>query len=262
VADHPSIPPTEVLFGLRGVGVTFGADAALHDVSLELRPGTSVALVGPNGSGKTTLLRLLAGLLQPSTGALRRREGCHVAYVAQHQHQHRYMPLSVEEVLRMSRYRERGLLGRLRAPDREAIAGAAARLDVAGLLHRSFGDLSGGQRQRVLMAGAVAAEADAILLDEPVTGLDLPSQARIMDVICAERDAGRLVVMSTHDLDEARRCDRVALLDRGLVAAGAPASALTRANLARAFGAHLLDDAQGDSLPQVIDDHGHGTHAD
>jgi len=242
---------------LRDVTVRFGSRVALDAGSMRFDAGSSVALVGPNGSGKTTLLRLLAGLLDPSTGAVGRTAGTHVAYVAQHQHQHRWMPLTVQEVLRMSRYGHRGLLGPLRRDDKAAIAVAAERLDVTDLDHRRFGDLSGGQRQRVLVASALATRADIVLLDEPITGLDLPSQHRILDVIVEERDAGRLVVLSTHDLDEARQCDRVVLLAGRVVADGPAAAVLTRDYLAEAFGSHLVDDAR---TLQVIDDHGHGSH--
>lgn len=203
------------------------------------------------------MLRLVAGLLSPTNGRVRRDGRPSVAYVAQHQGQHQWMPLTVEEVLRMSRHGRLGALRPARAADRRAVDEAAGRLEVDDLRGRLFGDLSGGQRQQVLMASAVAADADAVLLDEPVTGLDIPSQRRIMSVICEERDAGRLVVMSTHDLDEARECDRVVPLAGHVVAEGPPAGVLTRDHLATAFGTHLLTDGPE---PEVIDDHGHGTH--
>lgn len=249
--------PANRMIEVRDVTVRFGPRVALDAGSLRFGAGTSVALVGPNGSGKTTLLRLLAGLADPTTGSVGRAAGTHVAYVAQHQHQHRWMPLTVDEVLRMSRYGRRGLLGPLRRDDKEAIAVAAGRLDVTDLRHRRFGELSGGQRQRVLVASALATRADAVLLDEPITGLDLPSQHRILDVIVEERDAGRLVVLSTHDLDEARQCDRIVLLAGRVVADGPPPEVLTRGFLSEAFGSHLVDDAR---TLQVIDDHGHGSH--
>jgi ABC-type Mn2+/Zn2+ transport system ATPase subunit len=213
--------------------------------------------VGPNGSGKTTLLRLVAGLLPPGTGEVHVRAGVRFAYVAQHQHQHRFMPLTAGEVLDMSRYGERGLLGRFRAADRAVVHAAAERLGVSDLRDRAFGELSGGQRQRVLMASAVASQAAVLLLDEPVTGLDLPSQQRIMAVVAAERAAGRLVVLSTHDLDEAGQCDRVVLLAGRVVAHGSPGEVLVAANLREAYGSHVVEE---DGVPRVIDDHGHGSH--
>ena len=193
----------------RDVCVHYGSAVALAPSSLEIPRGQSVALVGPNGSGKSTLLLVLAGLLRPTSGIIERRSDVRVSFVGQHQLQHQWMPISVGEVLRMGRYGERGLLGRLGVDDRRAIAEAADRMDVGAMLRRPFGELSGGQRQRVLVAQALAARPGLLLLDEPITGLDLSSQQRILDVISEETAAGTSVVLSTHHLGEARRTDRV-----------------------------------------------------
>ena len=140
----------------------------------------------------------------------------------------------------MGRFGRRGLLGRLRADDRDAIAAAARRLDVEALRKRPFGDLSGGQRQRVLVAQALASEPDLLLLDEPITGLDLPSQQRILDLIDEVTAAGAAVVLSTHHLGEARRTDVVVLLAGCLLAAGPPDEVLQPGLLAEAFGNRLV----------------------
>jgi ABC-type Mn2+/Zn2+ transport system ATPase subunit len=250
---------SEPFVELRDASAAFGSRTALSATTLDLHGGTSIALVGANGSGKTTLLRLIAGLLSPASGAVLHGEGIRFAYVAQHQHQHRFMPLTAGEVLDMSRYGHLGLLGRFRSEDRAAVQAAATRLQVAELRDHTFSELSGGQRQRVLIASAVASQAHVLLLDEPVTGLDLPSQRRIMEVVAGERADGRLVVLSTHDLDEARQCDVVVLLAGRVVAHGSPSEVLVAANLRTAFGSHVVDDH---GRPQVIDDHGHGSHGD
>lgn len=234
--------------------VHYGSTVALAPTSLSIVPGESVALVGANGSGKSTLLHVLAGLLRPTSGRVVRGDGVRVSFVAQHQAQHRWMPLSVGEVIRMGRYLERGLLGRMRSADRAAIIGAAARMEVTDLLRKPFGDLSGGQRQRVLVAQALAAEPDLLLLDEPITGLDLASQQVILDVIAAETESGTAVVLSTHHLGEARRTDRVLLLAGCVVADGPPAEVLQPALLAEAFGDRMVATRTG---AMVIDDHGH-----
>ncbi len=238
----------------RDVCVHYGSVVALAPSSFEIAPGTSTALVGPNGSGKSTLLHLLAGLLRPTSGTLVVAPGTRVAFVAQQQHQHRWMPLSVADVLRMGRYGERGLLGRLRAEDRAAIGEAAERLEVSGLRRRPYGELSGGQRQRVLVAQALAVRPDLLLLDEPITGLDLVSQERILRIIAEETAVGTTVVLSTHHLGEAKRADRVMLLAGCLLASGAPADVLRPDLLAEAFGNRLVRD---DGAIVVVDEHGH-----
>lgn len=236
------------------VCVHYGSVVALAPSSFDLDAGVSTALVGPNGSGKSTLLHLLAGLVRPTSGTLSIQRGTTVAFVAQHQHQHRWMPLSVADVLQMGRYGDRGLLGRLRSEDRRAIADAAERLDVAGLRRRPYGELSGGQRQRVLVAQALASRPDLLLLDEPITGLDLPSQERILEIIDDETARGTAVVFSTHHLGEAKRADRVMLLAGCLLALGPPGGVLRPDLLSEAFGNRLVREG---ASTVVVDEHGH-----
>lgn len=245
-------PADDHLVTAHDVCVHYGPVVALAPTSFELDRGSTVALVGSNGSGKTSLLSLMAGLVTAEDGAI----GVNgtVAMVTQHRDHHRWMPLSVDEVLRMGRYQRRGLLGRIRREDRHCIDWAAELLEVTGLRRRSFSDLSGGQQQRVLVAQALAARPDLLLLDEPITGLDLPSQLRILDVIQQHAADGGAVVFSTHHLAEARRADRVMLMAGCVLADGAPGEVLIPRLLAEAFGGRLIRD---DGLSIVVDDHGH-----
>ncbi len=255
-STRPENPPVR----LMDVSVLHGSNRALDGVDLELIPGTSIALVGANGSGKTTLLDVIAGLRAPTTGSVAAPP---VAYVRQH-HDHRsWMPITVGEVLAMGRFDRGRLFGRRSAADRDAIADAANRLDVADLDRRQFGELSGGQRQRVLVARAVAQQSALLLLDEPITGLDIPSQEIILGVVDQLTAAGGIAVLSTHHLDEARHCDRVVLLAGRVLADGEPDAVLTVENLRAAFGDRVLGDHRdhdhgGELL--MLDDHGHGTH--
>lgn len=247
---------------VRDVSVRYGSLTAIHDVDLELAPGTTTAVIGPNGSGKTTLLSVLAGLTRPSTGTVTRPDDVAVALVAQHAGHHRWMPITVDEVIAMGRYGHLGQWGRFGPADREAMNFAAERLEVADIGHRQFSELSGGQRQRVLVAQALATGAGLLLLDEPITGLDLASQKRIVDVVNEERTAGAVVVLTTHHLEEAHTADMVALLAGRLVAHGPPAEVLTAESLRRAYGARVIEVAD-DRDPvhhALLDDHGHGAH--
>lgn len=255
---------TSVAAELDAATVRYGPTVALAPTSLTIDAGSAVALVGPNGSGKSTLLHLLAGLVEPTAGTVTSGLGS-VALVAQHQRHHGWMPLAGADVVRMGRYGHRGLLGRIGAADRAAIDRGVERMGVGDLLGAPFGTLSGGQQQRLLLAQALAAEADLLLLDEPITGLDLVSQRLILEVIDEEVARGTAVVFSTHHLGEARRAQRVILLAGRVVADGSPAEVLRPELLVDAFGArmvHAADDGTapiGVETPDVVvfDEHGH-----
>lgn len=240
---------------VNGVSVRYGDVVALDRTTTSFAAGEAAALVGANGSGKSTLLLLLAGLLAPTTGTIDRSEGVDAAFVAQQHGHHDWMPLPVDEVLRMGCYRTRGLLRRVTRADRQEIRHVAERLAVTDIVQRSFGELSGGQRQRVLVAQALIGSPQLLLLDEPITGLDLPSQETILRIIDEEVARGATVVFSTHHLEEAKRAARVMLLAGCVIADGVADDVLRPHYLAQAFGGRLLK--IGDETV-VVDDHGHG----
>jgi ABC-type Mn2+/Zn2+ transport system ATPase subunit len=249
---------------VRGAAFVRGGRVALQVDELDLAAGAVSALVGPNGSGKSTLLHAIAGLLEPLRGTVevlgqrpvdaRRR----VAYVLQAVAVTEHLPITVGEVVAMGRYAALGVLGRMAAADRELVARAIDRLELGDLVRRHLGELSGGQRQRARVAQALAHDADVLLLDEPVTGLDLASMARIQQVIAEERAAGRSVVVATHDLAEAQAADHAVLLAGRVVRAGAPGDVLTASSLAEAYGGRLLR-LDGDTV--LLDDGAHHHHA-
>ena len=244
----------------EGLVLAYGTRPALVGATFDLPAGASVALIGPNGSGKSTLLRALAGLVAPRAGVLevpaRARRGA-VALVLQTTDVDRALPITVRETVTMARYATRGAFGRLRAGDRAAVEDGMARLDVADLAGRQLHELSGGQRQRVLVAQGLAQQSEMLLLDEPVTGLDVVSRRLILAAVDAETAVGRTVVVSTHDLDDARRADIVLLLANRLVACGPPDEVLVEERLSAAYGGRVL------RLPDglvVVDDPHHTPH--
>lgn len=238
----------------RGVTLAYGARVVLHRADFTLPVGGLTALVGPNGSGKSTLLGAIAGLVPLAEGTVDIVGKAPVALVLQQTAANELLPITVREVVTLGRFAARGLLGRLRPADREAVRRAMAQLEVTNLSERHLRELSGGQRQRVLVAQGLAQEADVLLLDEPLTGLDLVSRQGILDALTAERAAGRTVIMSTHDLDDAELADHVLLLAGRVVAAGTPAQVLTAANLREAYGGRLL---RQDGHAFAVDEHLH-----
>ena len=237
----------------RGLEVRFGETVALSAVDLDVSAGSSLAVIGPNGSGKSTLLGALAGTLHPAAGEAS-VAGSRPALVLQSTTVDRSLPITVRDVVTLARYPNLGLFRRFRARDRRAVDEALTRLSIEDLADQQFHALSGGQRQRVLVAQGLAQDTEILLLDEPVTGLDVVSQAAILDVVDEEVAAGGTVVMTTHDLDDARRCDHVLLLDTSPIAVGPPEAVLTEHHLRRAFGGRFV--RIGDEF--LLDDPHHG----
>jgi ABC-type Mn2+/Zn2+ transport system ATPase subunit len=247
---------------LVDVDAGYGDRIALEDMNLEIPVGALVAIVGPNGGGKSTLLKLIAGLLRPWSGTVEvlgapaGRESRRVAYVPQAELVDWSFPVNVWNVAMMGRYPR---LGPLRQPgkrDHEAVEAALERVGLSDRAHSPIGALSGGQRRRAFLARAMAAEADLYLLDEPVTGVDVPTQEAIMDLLGAEADRGKSVVATTHDLAAAARHFRsIVAINRRIVASGS-ADLVTNAEvLARVYGGHLL--MLGDRLGVLDDSHHH-----
>ena len=227
------------------VTLAHGRHVALADATFSIPRGRATAVIGPNGSGKSTVLNAIGGLLTPVRGTLHVDAEGGTAYVPQHLHANPHLPVSVREVVTMGRFAHRGVFGRLDAHDRAAVTATMARLDVERFARRQYADLSAGERQRVLVAQALAEEADLVLLDEPLNGLDLPSQERILGVIDEERALGRTVVATTHSLTDAAGADHLILLAGRVVAEGPPDEVLTEANLREAYGDMVVRVGQG-----------------
>ena len=235
----------------------YGNQVALGAATFSIPRGAITALIGPNGSGKSTLLSGIAGLDHPVSGELVVGEGgdrAKISFVLQTTKVNEGLPITVREVVTMGRYANRSLLGRLSDEGRDVVDAAMERMDVNDLANRHLRELSGGQRQRVFVAQGLAQDHDILLLDEPLTGLDLPSAMAIDTVIHEEQAAGNTIVMSTHDLAEAQVADHVLLLANRVVASGPPSEVLTAMNLKEAYGPSLLH-VDGDKL--FLDDPHH-----
>ena len=211
------------------LSVHLGGRPALAGVSLSVDRGELVGLVGPNGAGKTTLLRSIMGLLRPRRGRVvvdghaARPGRSQLGYVPQRHEFAWDFPISVENVVMTGRTGVQGLGRRPKEGDWTAVGDALDRVRMNDLRERPVGELSGGQRQRVLVARALALEPSVLLLDEPFTGLDMPTQELLSDLFLSLARENRAVLMTTHDLAAAiYSCDRLALINRSIVAVGTP----------------------------------------
>jgi iron complex transport system ATP-binding protein len=230
----------------RGVIVHYGTVTALNQSDFEIVSGKVTAVIGPNGSGKSTLLNVIAGLVTPNAGVVEVDVGPgRLSYVMQATKVNESLPVTVREVVAMGRYATLGPYRRMGRQDRLAVDDAMERLEISDLATRHLHDLSGGQRQRVFVAQGLAQEHDLLLLDEPLTGIDLTTAQAIDEVIHGETAEGCTVVMTTHDLSEARSTDYVVLLSGRVVAWGTPEEVLTEENLVQAYGPSLLHVERG-----------------
>lgn len=233
---------------VESVSVELGGRLALHDVDLAVHTGELVGLIGPNGAGKTTLLRTILGLLPPHGGVIRldgqpaeRRRGT-IGYVPQRHEFAWDFPLSVEKAVLTGRTHKVGWLRRPGKADREAVHEALERVAMTDLRSRPIGELSGGQRQRVLVARALALRPTLLLLDEPFTGLDVPTQELLTTLFRQLQREDKALLMTTHDLPAAAdMAGRLCLLNKTVIADGPPETLRDPAVWLRAFGVTKSD---------------------
>jgi zinc transport system ATP-binding protein len=217
---------------------------ALENVTLDVRQGERLGILGPNGGGKSTLLKITLGLLEPSRGTVRvmgrtprdaRRSGL-VGYLAQRCDADVAFPVSARQIVEMAASTRTPMWRGLSRMEREH---ALACLDLVGasaLASRHVGGLSGGQMQRVLLARALASRPRVLLLDEPTVGIDPAGQQQFSELLRrVNRELGVTLIVVSHDLRTvAAGCDRVACLSRTLHCHVAP-SGLTPGVLAEVF---------------------------
>ncbi|MGH7272388.1 MAG: ABC transporter ATP-binding protein, partial [Polyangiaceae bacterium] len=244
-------PPEEMTLEHVSVDYARGAAPALTDVCVRFESGEVTALVGPNGAGKSTLLRVAAGLVRPSSGrvriagrdvssAMRARLAKTVAFVSQNEAVPSGFP--VRDVVAMGRAPHQGRWMRETQEDRDAIARAIEKCDLADLSSRAVETLSGGEQRRVAIARALAQEPRVLLLDEPAAFLDVRHRLALHELLVAVASRDRVAcAVATHDLDSVARCASRAVLMRGgrVVAAGIPADVMIPAHLETTFDARV-----------------------
>lgn len=250
VAPPPSGRPT---LEARGIGFRAGNGTwLLKDFNIALRPGQVLGIVGHNGSGKSTALKLLSRLLPPTCGEVlvkgqaadqleRRSFARQVAYLAQDTSDG--ADYTVEELVAVGRYPWQGPFGRQTSEDKEAIERALALVGLGPLSNRQVASLSGGERQRVWIAVCLAQGAACLLLDEPISALDLNHQIETLKLLVElARDEGLAVAAVLHDINLAARfCDWIVALKQGAIACeGAPETVMTVERLEDVFGIRML----------------------
>lgn len=242
--------------------VRYESGEALSEVTFDLPRAMRLAVLGPNGAGKSTLLKVIAGVLSPTSGTVQvfgEEPGEHIciAYVPQRSQVDWNFPVSVRDVVMMGRIGKLGLLRRPGYSDRQMVEQALETVNMAGLGDRQISQLSGGQQQRMFIARAMAQEAEIMLMDEPLTGLDVTSQEDILHILDNLRTKRVTVLVALHDLKlAAEHFDAVMLLNHRLIGLGAPRDVFTETQMAQAYGSHRVPSslANGGSSWLAMDD--------
>ncbi|GAB6174838.1 ABC transporter ATP-binding protein [Paradesulfitobacterium aromaticivorans] len=226
--------------------LAYGTLSVLENINLGIPTGACIAIIGPNGSGKTSLLKSIVGLNRPNTGTIqvqghpptrtwRRRH--QVGYVPQIKSIDKNFPISVYEVVMLGRTAHIGYLRFPKKEDRLIVEDSLRRVNMLHLADRPIGHLSGGQQQRVFIARALAQESKLLLLDEPASGLDIPTQQSIYELLDELHGGGVTTVTTTHDLLalEFHHFDQVLCLNRRVIAFGPPEKVLIPQILSQTF---------------------------
>jgi manganese/iron transport system ATP-binding protein len=253
VIHHHHHIESEPTLKVSSLVVCYGNTTVLDEIDFSLQAGGRLAVVGPNGAGKSTLFKVIAGILEPTAGKVHvygHEPGGHIciAYVPQRSQVDWNFPVTVADVTMMGRI---GRLGFFRNPGSKDWDVVQQSLEVVGmqhLAHRQIAQLSGGQQQRMFIARALAQEAELMLMDEPLTGLDIASQEDIFQILDKLRQRKVTILVAMHDLEMAReRFDLALLLNHRIIGFGAPAEVFATNNLVAAYSGRiqLLDTSSG-----------------
>jgi manganese/zinc/iron transport system ATP- binding protein len=237
-----SAPAVEV----RDLTVAYGEKPVLWDVDVDIPAGAMAAVLGPNGAGKSTLLKAMLGLVPAAAGSIRilgqpydARRG-RVAYVPQRSTVDWDFPTDALDVVMMGTYGRLGLFRPPGARERATAMQCLAEVGMQEFAKRHISQLSGGQQQRVFIARALAQDAEVFLLDEPLAGVDAPTEASVVATLRRLRERGRTVVAVHHDLDTVEEYFDYAVLLNVRIHASGPSHEVCRPEvLQAAYGSKL-----------------------
>jgi ABC-type Mn2+/Zn2+ transport system ATPase subunit len=229
---------------LKDVTVDYGNKRALNNASIDIPYHTFTGVIGMNGAGKSTMFKVIMGLIKPDSGEvtvcddpvrIAQKHG-HVAYVQQSEEVDWDFPISVYEVVMMGRLGQQNIFKTPTSEDHRFVNDALDQVRMRDHAKHQIGELSGGQKKRVFVARALAQGAEILLLDEPFAGLDATSEKSLIKLFVQLKQAGKTVILATHDLlSLPDTCDRVALIKHEVVAYGPTKEVFTKKLVEQTF---------------------------
>jgi manganese/iron transport system ATP-binding protein len=231
---------------VQNLSVNYREVTALSNISFSIQSGSLVGLIGANGAGKSTLLKAMLDLIPAQQGQVfyhersLKQQRQKVAYLPQRSQIDWDYPVTVWNVVMMSRTMHSGWFGRTSRQSKEIVRAALERVELDDLRDRPIKNLSGGQQQRVFLARALAQQADILLLDEPMSAVDKKTEALMWNIYSELRQEGKTLLISCHEWGNTLdRYDQLLLINRHLVASGTPRQVLTPENIQSAYGASV-----------------------
>ena len=222
---------------VKNLSVGYNQTSIIQNVNFEIKEGQILALIGPNGSGKSSILKTIAGLLKPIDGEIKIESNQKIAYLGQFNEFNLALPLSVFDFVMTGQYSKLGLFGKIKDANKNAVKAAMEFMEIYDLAPKPLASLSGGQKQRAMLACIMAKNSDVILLDEPANNLDAKGLKSYENLIDKFKSDGATIIISTHNLQEAKTADYVAVLANNQITAfGEPNETLKPEVLLKAFG--------------------------
>lgn len=231
-----------IIVEVEDLSMAYNEEPVVWDIDLKIVENSRTAIVGPNGAGKSTLLKGILNLMKTLTGTVRFRGQSfkqyykNIAYVPQLGSVNWDFPATVLDVVLMGRYVHLGWIKRPTKKDKMIAMEALERIGMEEFKNRQISELSGGQRQRVFLARAIASDAEIFFLDEPLQGVDIKSEAVIMDTIRQFQKDGKTIVAVHHDLNQVEEYfDHVAIINKRIIAHGPVSEVFTTENIESAY---------------------------
>lgn len=234
------------IINVKNLNVKYQQTTALNQINIEIPDNVRLAIVGPNGAGKSTLIKAILNLIPSQSDSIQffgdkslKQARSNIAYVPQTSEVNWHFPTTVEDVVLMGISSNRWGFQRVSQEQKEKVAHALEAMELTDLSHRQISQLSGGQKQRVFIARAIAQDAQLYFFDEPLAGVDMKSEAIIMDQLKTFQKMGKTSLTVHHDLNTVEKYfDHVLFLNKTLIAMGATDQAFTKENIDEAYLNH------------------------